>query len=313
MPYGRELTEEEADDLFRDADQILASRTAPRKRATNHQMEERAQFLIKYAYVHGPVTVRQLFYRAEVEGFPGVEKDESGYIKIQRQVLDLRREGRLPYEQIADATRWMRKPHTFSDPTQFLNSSIQLYRKALWNDIPETVEIWCEKDALAGVLYQVTELYDVPLMVTRGFSSETFCYEAIAQRHSEDDRPYFVYYLGDFDRSGVDAASALEEKLQRFAEGKFPVHFEALAVTLEQIAGMQLPTRAHKRESKADKNWPYDFACELDAIPPDDLRNLVETTIEKHLPEEELIRLKRIEEQERDTLIAFQRGFVVSG
>jgi hypothetical protein len=160
MPYGRELTEEEADDLFRDADQILASRTAPRKRATNHQMEERAQFLIKYAYVHGPVTVRQLFYRAEVEGLPGVEKDESGYIKIQRQVLDLRREGRLPYEQIADATRWMRKPHTFSDPTQFLNSSIQLYRKALWNDIPETVEIWCEKDALAGVLYQVTELYD---------------------------------------------------------------------------------------------------------------------------------------------------------
>jgi hypothetical protein len=74
MPYGRELTEEEADDLFRDADQILASRTAPRKRATNHQMEERAQFLIKYAYVHGPVTVRQLFYRAEVEGLPGVEK-----------------------------------------------------------------------------------------------------------------------------------------------------------------------------------------------------------------------------------------------
>jgi hypothetical protein len=30
-----------------------------------------------------------------------------------------------------------------------------------------------------------------------------------------------------------------------------------------------------KRNTIADKNWPHDFACELDAIPPDDLRELV--------------------------------------
>ena len=36
------------------------------------------------------------------------------------------------------------------------------------------VEIWLEKDALAGVLVDVTSRYDVPLMVTRGYPSMSF-------------------------------------------------------------------------------------------------------------------------------------------
>jgi hypothetical protein len=60
-----------------------------------------------------PVTVRQLYYRAEVAGVPGIDKTEDGYNKVQRQVLDLRRAGRLPYRHIADLTRWMRKPDTY--------------------------------------------------------------------------------------------------------------------------------------------------------------------------------------------------------
>jgi hypothetical protein len=30
--------------------------------------------------------------------------------------------------------------------------------------MPVYVEVWCEKDALAGVLLEETEVYDVPLM-----------------------------------------------------------------------------------------------------------------------------------------------------
>lgn len=120
------------------------------------------------------MTVRQLYYRAEVEGLPGIDKTESGYDKIQRQVLLLRRTGLLPYRHIADLTRWMRQPTTFDSVEEALQETARLYRKALWRDADVYVEIWCEKDALAGVIYPVTALYDVPLMVARGFSSETF-------------------------------------------------------------------------------------------------------------------------------------------
>ena len=99
------------------------------------------------------MTVRQLYYRAEVEGLPGIDKTESGYDKIQRQVLLLRRTGLLPYRHIADLTRWMRQPTTFDSVEEALQETARLYRKALWRDADVYVEIWCEKDALAGVIY----------------------------------------------------------------------------------------------------------------------------------------------------------------
>jgi hypothetical protein len=36
---------------------------------------------------HGPVTIRGLYYQAEVARVPGIDKTENGYAKVQRQVL----------------------------------------------------------------------------------------------------------------------------------------------------------------------------------------------------------------------------------
>jgi len=243
-----------------------------RRRATKAEMEERAEFFLAYAAEHGPVTVRGLYYQAEVAEIPGIDKTENGYTKVQRQVLALRRAGRMPYKHIADATRWMRKPTTYDSVRDALEATAYLYRRSLWRDAPEYVETWLEKDAIAGAIYPVTEENDVALMVTRGFCSETFAFESIEQR-GDDKRPYYVYYLGDFDRSGRDAARSLKKKLEQFgAEKGIEVHFIELAVTLEQIWDLGLPTREPKRNTAPDKAWPYDFACELDAIPPDVLR-----------------------------------------
>ena len=79
---------------------------------------------------------------------------------------------RAALSQIADATRWMRKLRNYDSIEDTLRSTAALYRKALWRDATELIEVWAEKDALAGLIYPVTEQYDVPLMVTRGFSSE---------------------------------------------------------------------------------------------------------------------------------------------
>jgi hypothetical protein len=261
-----------------------------RRKASRDEMEARAEFLIPYAREHGPVTVRQLYYQAEVRGISGIDKTVAGYNKIQRQVLDLRRAGRLPYTDIADLTRWMRKPETHDSVEAALRSTARFYRKALWRDSDTYLEIWCEKDALAGVIYPVTAEYDVPLMVSRGFSSETFCFEAVAAREG-DHRSYEIWYLGDCDRSGRDAAKSLEEKLKRFSEEKqVEVSFRQLAIeeadvikfhasdmtALVNLNGQArlLPTRDPKRESVADKAWPHPYAIELDAIEPDDLRRM---------------------------------------
>ena len=291
-----------------------------RNRATRDEMAERAAFLIDYAAEHHPVTVRGLYYRAEITHLPSIDKEENSYNKIQRQVLDLRRAGELPYNHIADLTRWMRKPRTYDSIEAALQETARFYRKALWRDADAYVEIWCEKDALAGVIYPVTALYDVPLMVARGFSSETFCFEAI-ENAGDQDKPYIVYYLGDFDRAGQQAANSLKEKLERFAaERGVEVEFIHLAISEDDVADYdgdtvrvsftlddhefdrRLSTRPHKRKSRADQLWPYPYACELDAIEPDDLRDLVRWAIETHLPEDQLALLKLAEASEREQI-----------
>jgi hypothetical protein len=270
-------------------------------------MEQRAKFLIAKARELGPVTVRGLYYQAEVAGIPGITKADGDYNKVQQQVLKLRRAGRLPYRHISDLTRWMRKPSTFDGVEDILQSTVATYRKSLWSHTKDYVEIWCEKDALAGTIYPVTSEYDVPLMVTRGFSSETFAFSAIEARE-DDTRDYYVYYLGDFDRAGQDAADSLWEKLSRFHKEfkcQFEMTFDQLAVTEEQIQEMGLSTREPKRKSAADIGWPYDFACELDAIDANTLRDIVRECIEQHLPKHELEILKVAEESEREQLRIF--------
>ena len=279
-----------------------------RHRASRSEMEERAEFLVAYAEAHGPITVRGLYYQAEVAGIAGIDKTEASYAKVQRQVLQLRRSGRLAYDHIADATRWMRKPTSYNSIKDALAETARFYRRNLWQDAKDHVEVWIEKDALAGVVLPITAHFDVPLMVARGFSSETFAYEAVAAR-GDDQRDYYVYYLGDFDRSGVDAARSLKEKLERFAEDKFGIVFQQSAITPEMIDAYNLPIRPHKRNTAADRNWPYDYACELDALPPDVLREYVRWLIEQHLPSNQLAILQAAEESEREQLTMFaQRG-----
>lgn len=276
-----------------------------RQRATNEEMELRAEFLIDYAREHGPVTVRQLFYQATVAHLPGIEKTEDGYNKIQAQVLRLRREGRLPYGKIADSTRYMRRPATYDGWKDALEDTAKFYRKSLWANSDEEVEIWLEKSALAGVLWPVTSEYDVPLMPTGGFTSETFAYGAV-ERLRYTSKTLVIYALYDFDRSGEDAASSLQEKVERFGYDFYvPVQFNRLGLNREQVDRMRLPTRPPKRNSKADQRWPHDFAAELDAIPPDDLRRIVRDAIEQHLPAFELEFLKQVEAEERRTLMSF--------
>jgi hypothetical protein len=101
----------------------------------------------------------------------------------------------------------------------------------------------------------------------------------------------------------------LEEKLKRFGdEENIPVYFRPLAVTFEQVGQWNLPTRAPKRETVADRNWPYDVACELDAIEPDRIRSLVYGAIERHLPQDQYETTKIAEESERSFLEILARS-----
>jgi hypothetical protein len=226
-----------------------------------------------------------------------IEKAEAGYDKVQTDLVQMRRVGFLPYGWLADNTRWQRKPNTFSSIEEALQETARLYRKALWSDADSYVEIWLEKDALSGVVYPVTSLYDVPLMVARGYASLSFLHTA-AEHINGLKKPTYIYHLGDYDPSGVNAGEKIEQTLRELAPAA-EIHFERLAVTPEQIADWRLPTRPTKKTDSRAKGFG-EISVELDAIEPGTLRDLVRKAIERHLPPEQLDVLRVAEESERN-------------
>ncbi len=65
------------------------------------------------------------------------------------------------------------------------------------------VEVWLEKEALAGVLVPtVVEECGLNLHVTRGYASVSYLQSA-ADFIQRDGRPTYVYLLTDFDPSGL--------------------------------------------------------------------------------------------------------------
>jgi len=134
----------------------------------------------------------------------------------------MREAGQIPFGWIADNTTWMRKPATFTGIEQCLNSTSHFYRRNLWAAMPVYVEVWCEKDALAGVLMQETEVYDVPLMVAKGYASISFLHSA-AKTIEAKGKPAHIYHFGDLDPSGVDAARGVVRRFYKTKDRPFPI------------------------------------------------------------------------------------------
>lgn len=268
-----------------------------RKRATKTELGDRRSALKTIIEAMCPMTVRQVFYQATVHGL--VDKTEAGYAKVQTDLVQMRRAGALPYDSLADNTRWQRKPRTYRGINAALAETARLYRRSLWDDANSYVEVWLEKDALAGVILPVTVEYDVPLMVARGYASLSFLHSA-AEHIAALDVPAYIYHLGDFDPSGVNAGEKIEQTLRELAPAA-DIVFERIAVTPAQIAAWHLPTRPTKLTDTRSKGFG-EISVELDAIEPDRLRAVVRDAIEQHLPADQLDILKVAEASERDLL-----------
>jgi hypothetical protein len=255
------------------------------------------------------MTVRQAFYALVVAAI--VAKTEGGYRQVQKQLAAMRRAGDLDWGFIADGTRWMRKPDSYDSAEDYIEAVSRSYRRDLWQSQGVRIEIWLEKDALADIIMEVTDKWDVPLMVSRGQSSLTFLHAAAQEAtmaYGYANVSTYIYALYDYDAGGDRASRAVESDLPEFAPG-VPITFERLAVTPAQISNWTLPTRPPKKKDPEAKKWGNKPCVELDAIDPIRLTNLVEGVITSHVNQREWEIEKLIEEEERKGLLALRDSF----
>jgi len=236
-----------------------------------------------------------------------IEKTEEQYQgTVIRLMTDMRLEGELPFEWVVDETRRVRITQTYDNLADAVEQTAKFYRRSALAQASVYLEIWCEKDAHAGALWDVVSDYDVPLMISRGMPSLTFLHASAQaiRRAALHGKSTFIYQFGDHDPSGVIIPKTIERRLQQMCERLDcpPPKVQRTALTLKQIERYRLPTRPTKRHGNRHAIGFKGRSVELDALPPRVLRNLVTKVIERHISPAATLALREAEDSERELL-----------
>ena len=256
-----------------------------------------------------PATVRSIYYRAVSKGL--VPKTESGYRTVQQQLLRMRRNRLLPWAWITNTSRRVWGHRRFKDLKSYAKHVARNYYVDYWAEAQQNVEVWCEKDAMYGVLAPVVvEEYGLNLYASKGQSSASYLYEA-SEEIREDGRPTVVYILADFDPAGFRIAEKIEAGLREHLGDAVPITARRVAVTYEQMRDPELdiPTREVKRSDQDAAEFIAlygDVSAELEAIPPHTLREMLQRHLKSHIEPSRLKTLKLAEEEERKGLKQLQ-------
>lgn len=249
---------------------------------------KKTQEIIDAAYEvlseHHPMTVRQVHYQLVKDKL--IENTRSRYQAVSRALRDARLKGEIPWEWIEDR---MRKPRTlpmWADLSDFIETVRSSYRRDTWQDQPQYLEVWLEKDALSGIFEDVLAPYGVTLNVGRGFDGWDSVKNA-ANRYG-DGKGVTVLYFGDFDPSGEDMVRSLRERLanEDLPNGGSTPEIVKCALTFEDIERYRLPpdftkTKDSRRAAFVEKYG--DVSVELDALPTHVLRQRLITEVEARM------------------------------
>jgi hypothetical protein len=271
-------------------------------------MDEIKSAIVALLKADHPMTVRQVFYRLVVKGV--VEKTENEYdLTVIRLLTDMRMSGQVQFSWIVDESRPRIINRTYNSIADAARDTAEFYRRSALRECADYIEIWSEKQALAGVIKSAADRYDVPVIVSKGMPSLTQVYgtaRAIS-RAAKAGKSAYLYQFGDHDPSGVLIPQTIERRLNELCKKldcPAPA-IERVALTEEQIGNFNLPTRPTKREGNRHATKFEGNSVELDALPASELRSMVREVIERHISERALRALRVAEDSERQLLVAW--------
>jgi hypothetical protein len=252
-----------------------------------------------------PQTVRQVFYQLVTRG--AIEKTENEYqATVIRLLSEMRLSGKIRWSWIVDESRRTRVTQTFDNIGDALRDTAKYYRRSALRDCDSYIEIWSEKEALAGIIYEAASDYDVPVIVSKGMPSLTQVYGSFRKIKlaARAGKYSHIYQFGDHDPTGCLIPKTIENRLYEFCEkhNYAPPTVERIALTEEQISEYALPTRPTKRDGNTHAHRFEGDSVELDALPSGELRELVRDCIERHINPTALETLREAEQSEREIL-----------
>jgi hypothetical protein len=240
---------------------------------------------------------------------PTDEQSDASALAAYRKLLI------MPFHWVADNTRTRYQARQYADKEEAVKQMHRMYRRDLWLAQPCHVEVWCESDALADVLMEVTDKYRLALLPCRGQAGKRFVFDS-ARSYRTIDKPVVVLYIGDFDPSGLDIRRSLHHRMIRY--GAPDVDFRWLAVTPEQVRDQGLIGHGLNRNipqpvlarfyAECDRAGVSREAVEAEAMEPAVLRDLLDDEINSLMDQRQWQIEQAVETSERLSLAAMLSG-----
>jgi hypothetical protein len=249
-----------------------------------------------------PITGRGVGYKLFVAGLTAsMSKNEMK--KVYRLLKEAREQDIIPWEWIVDETRALERVSTWDDPEQYARCVAQSYRRDFWNQQPHRVAVVSEKGTVRGLLKPVLDEYGVGFLPVHGFNSATSVYDL---SQDDDGRPLILLYAGDYDPSGMCMSEVdLPKRFSKY-EGHH-VELRRIAVTRGQgLHGGLSSFPATDKKTDSRYRWfvsHYGNRCwELDAMDPNELREIVRREIVALIEPTAWERCDRVNRAEQESL-----------
>lgn len=197
------------------------------------------QICAEYAGQGYDLTLRQLYYQFVARGV--IENSDRSYKRLGSIINDARLAGLLDWDYIVDRTRRPGSVAHWEDPSAIVDAVASQFRVDKWEGQPYRVEVWIEKEALAGVMERACRSLDVGWFSCRGYVSQSAMWQAAQRftRYIDDGQAVVIVHLGDHDPSGIDMTRDIEDRVRSFVEQDYlnanPEQFDGDSVRVSAI------------------------------------------------------------------------------
>jgi len=265
----------------------------------------------EYAADGYDLTLRQLYYQFVSRGW--ISNEQRSYKRLGDIVNRGRMAGYIDWDHITDRTRNLVSNAHWDDAGDLMEGAARGFGMDLWQDQDTRVEIWVEKEALAGVVERVARRWDCSYFSCRGYvsSSEQWAAGRRIGRYLMGGQDVVILHLGDHDPSGIDMTRDINDRIRTFLTGdkvrslisdgfnydtdpetmigmvgdhleRFEV--KRIALNMDQIEQYDPPPNPTKLTDSRASGYVENFgneSWELDALDPRTLDALIEEHIEE--------------------------------
>ena len=220
------------------------------------------------------------------------ENNETSYSDLSDLVTRARLAELVPWDAIEDETRPESKYRAYRSAGDFIRDQFEDFMSGYWRDLlqsqPDHIEVVGEKNTLLPMIRPICADYTVPLTIGRGYCSLPPRKKIFDRWKKSGKNKLVLIVLSDHDPDGCEIADSLVGSLRDdFLIPRKRIIGVRAALTAEQCDKFRIPADVQAKVGSTNyRKFVAKYGtggCELEAVPPKKLQQMLRDAIESVL------------------------------